>query len=221
MKKLTWILMIMFLVYACRTGTEKRELRHEDRVEVPAIVQDEARGIEESYRKGEISLAEYKFRMAELQDEADRLNLRNENLSNADYLPEWAREIGLSVPSGMKILPEFSHMTSMDNTSERFNSITLVYEGNYDTAMKQAARIAGDAGIPMSTTWKKNLEMAKKLGNPLPKGVSFMNYDFGMNRDMDYIMLVEVDETGRLTISAADARQMKTIIDRHSQSKTK
>lgn len=47
---------------------------------------------------------------------------------------------------------------------------------------------------------------------------SYMNYDFGMDRDMAYLLLVEVDETGRLTISAADARQMKTIINKHSQS---
>ena len=210
--------MIVILFSACRSGTEKRELSPEDRIEVPEIVKDEAREIEYSYRNGEISLAEYKFRMAELQDEAARLNLRNSNLASADYLPDWARDIGLSIPSGMKILPEFSHMTSMDDASERFNSITLVYKGNYDTAMIEARRIAGDAGIPMSNTWKKNLEMAKKLGNPVPEGVSYMNYDFGMDRDMDYIMLVEVDKTGRLTISAADARQMKTIIDRHTRS---
>lgn len=215
MKKFAWIILLIALIAGCQQN-RKRELKAEDRVEVPAIVQDKANEIENNYRDGKISLGEYRLQIAELQDEAARLQLRDKTLENADYLPQWALDIGLKIPEHMKILPQFSHMTSKEDDSNMFNSITLVYEGNYDTAMIEAEKIAQSAGIPLSTTWEKNLEMSKKLGNPPPKGITYMNYDFGMNQDKDYLVTVEVDETGRLTISAADARQMKSVIDRHT-----
>jgi hypothetical protein len=216
MKKCVSIVFLVLVLAGCQQPDSKRELKSDDRIEVPEILKNEAGEIEEQYENREISLGQYKLQMAELLDEAERLQLRMDNLSEAEYLPEWALEVGLSIPKGLKIVPEFSHMTSQDDRSEMFNSITLVYEGDYETAMAEAKRIAESAGIPQSTSWQKNMEMSKKLGNPVSKGITYMNYDFGMNEEVEYLMVVEVDPSGKLTISAADARQMKSIINRHA-----
>lgn len=216
MKKYLSIIFMVLIFSGCMQPDSKRKLKSDDRIEVPEMLKNEAAEIEEKYENREISLGQYKLQMVELLDEAERLQLRMDNLSEADYLPEWAVDVGLSIPKGLKIVPEFSHMTSQNDRSEMFNSITLVYEGDYETAMAEAKRIAESANIPLSTSWQKNMEMSKKLGNPVPKGISYMNYDFGMDQDVKYLMVVEVDPTGKLTISAADARQMKSIIDRHT-----
>lgn len=210
------IILLSWVLTSCNNPAKERELNPADRVEVPEHVQDKARQIESLYETREISLAEYKFRMAELTDEAGRLQLRMDNLAAASYLPEWALEMGLSVPENMEVVPEFSHMTSWDDLSGMFNAVTLVFTGEYETAMQEAERIAKEAEIPLSTSWQKNFEMSKKLGNPVPKGITYMNYDFGMSQDVDYLVVVEVDPLGKLTISAADANQMKSVIDKHT-----
>jgi hypothetical protein len=210
------IVFLTLLLSACSSQTGNRELKPEDRVEVPDFLQDEAAKIERLYETREISLGDYKFRMAELADEGERLQLRMQNLSTADYLPAWAKNIGLSIPVNMEIDAQYSHMTSENDQAGMFNSVTLVYQGEYETAINEAKRIAAEANIPLSTSWQKNMEMSKKLGNPVPKGVTYMNYDFGMDQNVDYLVVVEVDPSGKLTISAADARQMRSLIDKHA-----
>ena len=147
---------------------------------------------------------------------ADSSDVTTDDHTLATSLPDWAKELGLIEPKNMKLVNEMSHLTSVFEHSEGFNSVTLVYTGNYDTALVQARSIAQNAKLPLSKKYKALKKQATRAGHgENVKGIAYMNYDLS-TRDIGYLIYVLVDEKGMLTISATDMKQMNQQLDRHS-----
>jgi hypothetical protein len=124
-------------------------------------------------------------------------------------LPVWAKNLGITLPEGLTLDQDFSQITSENNPSEGFNSVTLVYRGNYMKAMQQASIIAGRARIPLTDEYKTAFEMKEKYGDEIIKGAVYMNFKLGASQNPRYTVAISVDESGTLTISVADSKKMK------------
>lgn len=139
-----------------------------------------------------------------------------DSLTHVASLPDWAKELGLSEPRNMQLVTGMSHVTSAVEPGEGFNSVTLVYSGNYDTAMNQAGRIAKAAKLPQSKKYKELMKQASHVGHGNKvKGITYMNYDLS-TRDIDFLIYVQVDEKGTLTVSATDMKQMNRQLGKHA-----
>ncbi len=153
------------------------------------------------------------------------------NFNPAIELPDWAIRLGLVEPEGMKLDSAVSRRTQAENLDEGFNSITLVYTGEYDQAMAEAKRIAEKAGIPISKEYLKAKERMEKArmeafrmgrldGFEGIKGIAYMNYDLddqGRNFDIKYLISISVDSDGELSLNAADHEQLATGMERQNQ----
>lgn len=105
---------------------------------------------------------------------------------------------------------DYSQVTSETNPDEGFNSLLMVYKGNYDTAMKQAAIIAARARIPMTPEYRTILEMnAHSSKEDMIKGVAYMNFEPGAPNQPRYAIAITVSNKGVLTISATDTKKME------------
>ncbi len=208
-----FIFLIATLLFSCSGGGSKSSgeaaYQPQNLHEADSMI----RHLDQLYDDDKITTAEYKLRMSELTGEAERMRAGEDNPDPALRLPQWALNLGLSMPNDMVLVPEYSHQTTAGDMGEGFNSVTLVFKGSYDTAMREATRIAREANVPVSSSWQKNDELNKKLGKPEIPGKTWTNYDLGMDQDEDYFVSIEVDQSGMLTISAADARGMKALIE--------
>jgi hypothetical protein len=147
---------------------------------------------------------------------SDTTALSGEDKTIADSLPQWAKQLGLTEPENLTLVREMSQQTSAENPGEAFNSVTLTYTGNYDTAMTEASRIAKAANLPLSKDFKALRKHANHAGSgSRTKGIAYMNYDLS-TRNIDFLIYVVVDEKGTLTLSATDMRQMNEQLNKHS-----
>ncbi len=74
--------------------------------------------------------------------------------------------------------------------------------------MREAERLANAANIPMSKDYKQAVELAKTYSSTPIRGIAYMNFDPFIS-DADFNISITVDETGMLTISAVNVRQMQ------------
>ena len=82
--------------------------------------------------------------------------------------------------------------------------------------MHQASRIAKAAKLPTSNKYKALKKQAERNGHGnRVKGIAYMNYDLS-TRDIDFLIYVQVDEKGMLTVSATDMKQMNQQLRKHS-----
>jgi len=175
---------------------------------VDSLQKEEAK-ISADRDEGKISDNEAKRKLAILDSTLGRRVARSTNLHPAKTLPDWAKKLGLMVPVGMKLDTDYSQMTSAANKDEGFNSVILVYKGNYNTAMQQAALIAKSAKVPLTKEYKTAFEMKKKFGEEIIKGAVYMNFDLGDPVQPKYSIAITVSENGTLTISATDSKGME------------
>jgi hypothetical protein len=151
-----------------------------------------------------------------IAEDSIKASLTSDDKTPATSLPDWAKELGLIEPQNMELVADKSHLTSFDDPAEGFNSITLVYSGIYDTAMQQAFIIARAAKLRPSkeyiALWKQASHA--KRGN-LVKGIAYMNYDL-LTRNNDFLIYVQVDEKGKLTLSATDMKQLNLLLGKHT-----
>jgi hypothetical protein len=133
---------------------------------------------------------------------------KSANTNPARKLPQWARDLGLTEPVGLKVDRDISQTTSENNPEEGYNSVLLFYKPNYDIAMKQADIIAKKAGIPMTNDYVMAKKMEKEVGEVILKGVAYMNFELGSTDLPKYTIAITVDEKGVLAISANDAQSM-------------
>jgi hypothetical protein len=171
-------------------------------------METEVNKVESKRALGEISDAEADRQLLEIKETYGRTIARRSNLNPATSLPQWAQQLRLTEPTGMKLDPDYSQMTTVSNPDEGFNSVLLVYIGDYDLAMKEAARIARIANIPLGKDYLQAVELSKTYNTNPIKGVAYMNFD-PFIEDKDFNISITVDETGMLTISAVDVMQMK------------
>jgi len=171
-------------------------------------MQTEVNKVERKRALGEITDEEADKLLIEIKETYGRTIARKSNFNPATSLPAWAQQLRLTEPMGMKLDPDYSQMTRVENPDEGFNSILLVYLGDYNLAMKEAARIAKMANIPLGKDYLQAVELSKTYNTSPIKGVAYMNFD-PFIEDKDFNISITVDETGMLTISAVDAMQMK------------
>ncbi|MBE0649379.1 MAG: hypothetical protein IH595_00930 [Bacteroidales bacterium] len=159
---------------------------------------------------GKITDSEAKRKLDVLDSTLGRKVAKSTNLHPAKSLPDWASELGLRMPVGMELDTDYSQITSEKNDDEGFNSVVLVFKGDYNTAMKQAAIIARDAHVPLTKEYKTAFEMKEKYGEEIIKGAVYMNFELGDPIQPKYSIAITVSENGTLTISATDSKGMES-----------
>jgi len=224
-KLLNFILIIAFLggFYSCKQHKPdtaanfnaklkefKKNIKNVDNTitMVDSLAKQQAR-INSERDAGKISDSEAKNRLDIIERTLGRKVARTTNLHPAMNLPGWAKDLGLAMPNGMKLDTDYSQATSEKNQDEGFNSVVLVFNGNYKTAMQQAAIIAKDAQVPLTKEYKTAFEMKKKYGDEIIKGAVYMNFDLGNPVQPKYSIAITVSENGTLTISATDSKGME------------
>lgn len=124
-----------------------------------------------------------------------------------EKMPEWVSKLGIKDPEGMKLDLDFSSYTSVNNPSEGFNSVSLIYKGDYETAVREATKMADTLKLAVGGNFEAKGNPREKM---LPTHVGmlkFLNYSLE-NTDKDFLISVQVDPAGRLTLSVTDNRQL-------------
>jgi hypothetical protein len=176
-------------------------------------LQQEVDNVEEQRALGKISDDEAIEQLNQINNTLGRKIAKVSNFHPVDGLPSWAKELGLSEPVGMVLDKDYSQITSESNESEGFNSVTLVYRGDYDVAMKQAGIIAGKANIPMSKEYEDAIILSEKYNINSIKGASYLNFELGSDNNPRYNISITVKDDGTLTINATDTHTLLMQLD--------
>ena len=94
----------------------------------------------------------------------------------------------------------------------------LVYNGDYETSMNEAKRIAASARIPLSKDYSEALELTNKFSSTPLRGIAYMNFE-PFIKDAPINISVTVDETGTLILTAVNVDQMNRQFESDSKSK--
>lgn len=186
----------------------------DETIELADYLNTQLEQLDKQVESGELTREQANKLAEELNKTYQREIAKRSNINPATKLPPWAEKLGLSEPKGLTLDPDFSKKTSLNDPDGGFNSIRLVYRGDYGKAIKQARIIAEKANIPLSKEYAEAYEMAKKYpsaGNEI-KGISFMNYDLS-SHDIRYKISITVNAEGILTISAVDEEQRKVYLN--------
>lgn len=160
--------------------------------------------IEEDRALGKISDDDAILKLNQINITLGRQIAKTSNTGSVAGIPAWAKQLGLSEPANMSFDKDYSQSTSENNKNEGFNSVILIYKGNYEESIKQAGIIAQKANIPMSQDYKDALVLSKEYNIETIKGASYMNFDFGSDKNPRYNISITVDDFGTLTINATD-----------------
>jgi hypothetical protein len=164
--------------------------------------------IEESRKRGDLESSAADEKTDQIRNRYGRKIARASNLNPTTKLPLWATRLGLTEPKGMSIDIDYSQSTSESNPDDGYNSVLLVYRGEYNQAMNQARMIASMANIPMSKDFKDAQVLASEYGIESLKGMAYMNFELGAAELPPYTLSITVDEDGTLTISATDTQKL-------------
>lgn len=184
-------------------------------LEILDAMQHELDELEKQRATGEIDDVTYGKRTNEIKNTYGRAIARRDKPAQVNGLPQWAIELGLTEPNGLTLDQEFSQITAANNPNEGFNSVLMVYTGDYETAMQEAQRIANTARIPLSRDFEEALEITKKFGSTPLRGIAYMNFE-PFVKDAPINISITVDESGMLTISAVNVDQMSRQFERRS-----
>jgi len=122
-------------------------------------------------------------------------------------MPEWVQKLGITEPQNLKFDQVFSNYTSVDDPTEGFNSVSMVYTGKYADAVAEAAKIAKNANLFNGGNFKVKGSPLKSRQPDKNSVVSYLNYSLG-NTDVEFLISVEVEPSGRLTIMVTDNKQL-------------
>ena len=152
--------------------------------------------LEDGLETGNITQHEYDSLSDLLRIQIRRNDALKETPQKSEIIPEWATKLGISAPVAMLFDPDFSDYTSVDDPSDGFNSVSLVYSGSYNTAIEEAARIAADAKLSVGGIFKSKGSPVKSAVKKSKLTVSYMNYSLD-ETDLDYLISVRVEPSGR------------------------
>jgi len=175
--------------------------------ETEADFENRLLAIEDKLASGSITKHEYDSISNLLQLQISRHEAMNDEHSNPEKMPEWVTQIGIIEPKGMKFEKLFSIYTSVTNPSERFNSVSLVYTGDYEKAIKEAGRIAASTNLSLKGNFKAKGSPVQKAETGSKRLVSYANYSLG-NTDKDFLISVQVEPSGMLILSVTDNKQL-------------
>lgn len=163
--------------------------------------------LEEDLASHKISRTEYDSLSSQLYTQKQRNEALLEENNKIDKIPGWASKLGISAPVGMRFDPVFSNYTTIDDPTEGFNSVSLVYTGTYENAINAASKLADAAKLSAAGNYTAKGSPKRKDVQQTNAEVSYLNYSLG-NTDMDYLISVQVEPSGRLIIMATDNRQL-------------
>lgn len=134
------------------------------------------------------------------------------------WLPDRAKNLWLVEPLWMSLDQDISKITSIDNDTEWFDSVILVYKWDYLKSVEEAARIAQLASIPVSKEFQQAKEIEKEspdimnqmwddIKNSM-KWIIYTNNDL-TDINVEYLISISVDQDWTLTINASNYKQMK------------
>ncbi len=179
----------------------------DDALNLMDSMQQKVDNIKRARDLGEISDDEASSKLEQVNNAIGRKIAKTYNTAPLVGIPTWAAKLGLSQPTNMVFDKDYSQSTSESNKSEGFNSILLVYHGNYNVAIRQAAIIAKKANIPMSKDYKDALALSREYDIETIKGASYINFEFGSKNNPRYSTSITVDENGTLTINVTDTQE--------------
>lgn len=130
---------------------------------------------------------------------------------NPDKMPGWVTKLGITEPSGLKFDPIFSNSTTVDDPSEGFNSVSMVYTGTFEQASSEAAKIASKAKLKLGGVFLAKGSPNKNEILNETQGISYLNYSLG-NTNLDFLISVRVDPSGKLTIMVTDNKQLNSCL---------
>jgi hypothetical protein len=122
-------------------------------------------------------------------------------------IPDWVVKLGINEPDGLTFDPVFSDFTSVNNPTEGFNSVSLVYNGSYDKAVEEATKIAATAKLSVGGVFIAKGNPVKTVLPDKNSGICYMNYSLG-NTSQNFLISVQVEPSGRLTIMVTDNKQL-------------
>jgi hypothetical protein len=163
--------------------------------------------LEDKLASGDITRPEYDSLTDQLRLQIKRSEALQNESHNPDKMPTWVSNLGIREPDGMKFDQVFSNYTSVDNPSEGFNSISLVYTGPYETAIDEASKIAAAAKLSAGGVFKAKGGPVRKYvpRNNMP--VSYLNYSLDKT-NQDFLISLQVEPSGNLTIMVTDNKQL-------------
>ena len=197
MKKTILITALLLIVTLVFTGCKSKEERA---MEEMGRQFEKMSEVQEKLMRGEITEEEAERMIQEMVPAEGAVPQRD----MPKGLPRWAKNLGLSEPKGMELDQPNSYETSTNNPNETFDSIDLVYRGDFEIARREAERIAEEADMPMI-----------KLFGMLVDYEDLVQYGNGIgdaySEDLEYTIIIEAsieEGEGRLEINALNQKQM-------------
>jgi len=170
-------------------------------------IEERLRTLEDELESGKIAKREYDS-LANILRVQIRGSEAVENEPHIiDKMPEWVTELGIPEPEGLRFDRDFSSFTSINNPSEGFNSVSLVYTGTYDNAVREAAKIAASAKLSLAGNFVAKGSPSKKTTFLNKNVVRYLNYSLD-NTKQEFLISVQVDLSGRLTLAVTNNKQL-------------
>ena len=179
------------------TSDSKTEVNFENRLQ----------SLEDDLLAGTITKYEYDSLVDELRLQIKRSDALKDENQNPDKIPDWVTKLGISEPEGMKFDEVLSHYTFLNDPSERFNSVSLVYTGDYDKAVGQAIKLASKAKLTPGRNFRAKGGPVAELKVHSNSQISFVNYSLE-DMDQHFLISVQVEPSGSLTIMVTDKNQL-------------
>ncbi len=184
--------------------------------------------LSQDYNAGKISTQELEKQTLILQEEYSKLTLNdldsksqninqdiqnsfdniNQNIEkNRFWLPIWAQELWLSLPTWLELIKSESRQTYQ--SIDGYDSVILTYSWDYAMSMQQAEIIASSWNISISPEFKAFLDsIQSSTWTDNTKWIVYTNHSL-LDTQIDYLLVISVDENGKLTIEASNYKQMK------------
>jgi hypothetical protein len=163
--------------------------------------------LEDDLEAGNITKHEFDSLTDILRIQIKRSEALTDESHSHDKIPDWVTKLGIKEPEGMKFDQDFSNSTSITDSSEGFNSVSLVYTRSYDKAAEEAEKIAANAKLWVGGVFKAKGSPVKPAFKNHNSAISYMNYSLE-KADQDFLISVKVEPSGLLTIMVTDNKQL-------------
>jgi hypothetical protein len=163
--------------------------------------------LEDDLETGSITKHEFDSLSDILRIQIQRNEALMDESHSPDKIPDWVLKLGINEPDGLKFDKDFSDYTSVNDPTEGFNSVSLVYSGSYDKAIEEAAKIAATAKLSVGGVFKAKGNPVEISDKNLNSGISYVNYSLE-KADQDFLISVQVEPSGLLTIMVTDNKQL-------------
>lgn len=175
----------------------KTEVNFENRIQ----------SLETDLLAGTITRHEYDSLLEELHIQAKQIDALEDENNSPDKIPDWVTKLGICEPEGLKFDQVFSNYTSVDDPSDGFNSVSLVYTGDYAKAVAAAEKLAAGAKLSLSGNFIAKGGPAHKSTVNMNRIIRYMNYNLG-DMDHDFLISVQVEPSGSMFIMVTDKKQL-------------